>query len=170
MVGQGYDGASNMSGKFNGVQAIIHAKFAPCALYVHCAAHSLNLAISVTSKIPAIRDCLNTIETVYDFFNTPKRTAILEKTIDESDETPKTKTLKRLNLTRWVSKFEAIEDFHSLFVFVYETLDEMRTSESDAKLLKNAMDFEFLISLHIINLVYQLSLPLSYVSCQRLAR
>jgi hAT family C-terminal dimerisation region len=161
LVGQGYDGASSMSGQYNGVQAIIRTNYAPHALYVHCAAHSLNLAISITSKIPAIRDCLGTIETVYNFFHTPKRKAILEKTIEESDETPRTKTLKRLNLTRWVSKYESVDDFHELFPFVYETLDEMRTSESEAKNLKNAMDFEFLISLEVINMIYQLSLPLS---------
>lgn len=161
MVGQGYDGASNMSGQYNGVQAIIRTKFAPHALYVHCAAHSLNLAISITSKIPAIRDCLNTIETVYNFFHTPKRRTILENTIEDSEEIPSTKTLKRLNLTRWVAKYEAVDDFNELFPFVHETLEKMRVSEKDAKSLLNAMDFEFLISLQVTNLIYHLSLPLS---------
>ncbi|XP_062594196.1 zinc finger MYM-type protein 1-like [Saccostrea cucullata] len=41
---QGYDGASNMSGKHNGVQAIVR-RSAPDALYVHCKAHCLNLAV-----------------------------------------------------------------------------------------------------------------------------
>lgn len=44
LFGQGFDGASNMSGKFNGVQAIIREQY-PQAIYVHCAAHSLNLAV-----------------------------------------------------------------------------------------------------------------------------
>ena len=41
-VGQGYDGASAMSGLFHGVQAIIR-KECPTALYVHCASHLLIL-------------------------------------------------------------------------------------------------------------------------------
>ena len=45
MVGQGYDGASSMSGKFAGTQAIIRQQF-PNAIYVHCASHALNLVIS----------------------------------------------------------------------------------------------------------------------------
>jgi len=44
LIGQGYDGASAMSGLYNGVQKHIRDKI-PHALYVHCAAHSLNLAI-----------------------------------------------------------------------------------------------------------------------------
>ncbi|KAL4154479.1 hypothetical protein QTP88_000342 [Uroleucon formosanum] len=45
LVGQGYDGASSMSTIFNGVQKNI-CDITPHALYVHCAAHSLNLAIN----------------------------------------------------------------------------------------------------------------------------
>ncbi|XP_025405448.1 zinc finger MYM-type protein 1-like [Sipha flava] len=45
IYGQGYDEASNMSEKFKGVQTIIRNKY-PRALYVHCAAHTLNLAVS----------------------------------------------------------------------------------------------------------------------------
>lgn len=50
LYGQGYDGAANMAGKFNGAQTIIRSKH-PKALYVHCAAHSLNLAISSACNI-----------------------------------------------------------------------------------------------------------------------
>lgn len=40
---QTYDGAANMSGKFNGAQALV-AKEQPLALYVHCLMHCGNLA------------------------------------------------------------------------------------------------------------------------------
>lgn len=45
LVGQGYDGAGNMSGQFNGVQYRIRQKY-PKAMFVYCAAHRLNLALS----------------------------------------------------------------------------------------------------------------------------
>ena len=45
MRGQGYDGAAAISGKLNGAQAYTR-KVVPTALYVHCAAHSYNLAKS----------------------------------------------------------------------------------------------------------------------------
>jgi hypothetical protein len=36
--GQGYDGASNMRGEFNGLQKLVRDE-APYAFYVHCFAH-----------------------------------------------------------------------------------------------------------------------------------
>jgi len=43
--GQGYDGASVMSGAYTGVQKMI-SDVVPSASYIHCAAHNLNLVIS----------------------------------------------------------------------------------------------------------------------------
>ncbi|CAC5420415.1 unnamed protein product [Mytilus coruscus] len=45
MRAQGYDGAANMSGKYNGVQARI-PNIIPEATYVHCKSHCLNLAVA----------------------------------------------------------------------------------------------------------------------------
>jgi len=42
MHGQGYDGASNMSGKYRGVQARVKELY-PLAMYTHCCNHVLNL-------------------------------------------------------------------------------------------------------------------------------
>ena len=42
--GQSYDGAANISGKFNGVNTIIVTR-QPLAFYTHCGAHRTNLII-----------------------------------------------------------------------------------------------------------------------------
>ena len=42
--GQAYDGAGNMAGSVRGTAALITAQY-PLALYIHCACHSLNLAV-----------------------------------------------------------------------------------------------------------------------------
>jgi hypothetical protein len=47
--GQGYDGASNMRGEFNGLRALI-MKENNSAYYVHCFAHQLQLVIVAVSK------------------------------------------------------------------------------------------------------------------------
>jgi hypothetical protein len=47
--GQGYDGASNMHGEWNGLQALF-LKDCPYAYYVHCLAHRLQLALVSTSR------------------------------------------------------------------------------------------------------------------------
>ncbi|XP_021828767.1 zinc finger MYM-type protein 1-like [Prunus avium] len=46
---QGYDGASNMRGEFNGLKTKILRK-QPCAFYVHCFAHQLQLALVAVAK------------------------------------------------------------------------------------------------------------------------
>ena len=47
--GQAFDGASNMSGIRNGVQALLK-KVEERALYVHCLAHNLNLCLQRTTQ------------------------------------------------------------------------------------------------------------------------
>ncbi|XP_059146539.1 zinc finger MYM-type protein 1-like, partial [Physella acuta] len=52
MIGQGYDGAAAMSGRLHGAQQYVAEKF-DLAIYVHCASHSLNLALSDACELPA---------------------------------------------------------------------------------------------------------------------
>ena len=47
--GQGYDGASNMCGEWNGLQAKFLSD-CPYAYYAHCFAHQLQLALVAASK------------------------------------------------------------------------------------------------------------------------
>ena len=47
--GQGYDGASNMRSERNGLQALM-LRECPCAYYVHCYAHILQLALVLASR------------------------------------------------------------------------------------------------------------------------
>jgi len=75
--GQGYDGAAAMSGRINGVQSHIR-QLHPLAVYVHCSSHSLKLAISHACSVTAIRNCMGTNGTVYNFLNTPKRNHVLK--------------------------------------------------------------------------------------------
>ena len=57
---QGYDGASVMSGVYNGVQALIKGKIDSPVPFVHCSAHNLNLVL---------QDCVCSILHVKDFFD-----------------------------------------------------------------------------------------------------
>jgi hypothetical protein len=62
--GQGYDGASNMRGEFNGLQKLIHDEN-PYAFYVHCFAHQLQLVIvSMTSSCSSFDDFFNYVNLV----------------------------------------------------------------------------------------------------------
>ena len=59
IIGQGYDGASNMRGEFNGLQALV-SKACPQAYYIHCVAHRLQLALVAAAK---------DVNHVHHFFN-----------------------------------------------------------------------------------------------------
>jgi hypothetical protein len=146
-----------MSGKFKGVQAIIREQY-PQAIYVHCAAHSLNLAVSTASNIKPIRNCLGILEKMYVFFKTPKRNNALLIAIDEGNFEPKIKTLKRLCATRWVQRYDAVNDFVELFPCIVAALEIITewndSSATDATMLLKAFDSEFLISLQVVKVIY----------------
>ncbi|KAG2630629.1 hypothetical protein PVAP13_3KG538480 [Panicum virgatum] len=55
--GQGYDGASNMRGEFNGVQKLIRDEN-PYAFYVHCFAHQLQLVVVTDALLAKHHDVL----------------------------------------------------------------------------------------------------------------
>ena len=48
--GQGYDGASNMSGAFNGLKTLVMNE-TKSAYFVHCFSHQLQLALVFVAKI-----------------------------------------------------------------------------------------------------------------------
>jgi len=61
--GQGYDGASTMSGKKSGVQKHIREK-QPKALYTHCAGHSLNLVMVSSCSVLIVRNTIDRIKSL----------------------------------------------------------------------------------------------------------
>ncbi|XP_062511260.1 zinc finger MYM-type protein 1-like [Corticium candelabrum] len=76
--GQGYDGASVMSGKVSGVSARI-LELQQKAIYHHCRSHRLNLVIASSCRqVPSIRDLFESLGTLTWFLGgSPKRKVIL---------------------------------------------------------------------------------------------
>lgn len=68
-----------MSGIRKGVQVLVK-KEAQCCLYVHCFAHSLNLAVhEVTRKSELIRNCMDYIFNLVQLIKfSPKRQALFD--------------------------------------------------------------------------------------------
>ncbi|CAF1410883.1 unnamed protein product [Rotaria sordida] len=82
--GQGYDGASNMSGIYGGVSALILNQ-QPKAMYVHCIAHCLDLAVhDLTNQCATISTCISFVKEIIDFVRrSPKRLAILKEIFNQ---------------------------------------------------------------------------------------
>ena len=102
MHGQCYDGTSNMSGARSGCMSLVQQE-APLALYFHCAAHRLNLAVVSACSIQAFKNAESYVGEIARFFNySAKRQQLLDKAIGSSDLAPKAKKLKDACRTRWV--------------------------------------------------------------------
>jgi len=59
--------------------------------------------------------------------------------------------------TVWVQRYDAVNDFVQLFLYVVASLENMGNWKDvtavDANMLKNAMDSEFLVSVQIIKVI-----------------
>lgn len=162
LVAQCYDGASVMAGELNGLQSKIKS-VAPSALFIHCAAHRLNLVLQqAANSISKARIFFATILSIPAFFNhSPKRTFILNKILNKS--------IPQANETRWCTRSRIVNlvneewDAHKT---VFETIINDKTSgtESITKahgFLKNLADFDFAIfTLIYYNQIFIITDPL----------
>ena len=123
--GQAYDGAGNMAGKTNGAAAIITRDY-PLASYLHCASHSLNLAVVKSLEVQSVRNMIGIITRVSLFFHAhPKQQRKLEEAVDSIAPTSSVHKLKDLCRTRWVERINALQRFKDLFssvVFCFESI------------------------------------------------
>lgn len=178
---QGYDGGSNMSGKHNGVQAIIK-RDAPEAfyMYVHCKAHCLNLGVVHACKEPTVRTMMAVVqECGFAFHYSAKRLEAFISELQDDDhvqEAMQRKTkLKTLCETRWTSRSDALTTFKNALPVVVHSLEYLSTHNDDkaALHLSAILRFEFIIGLvvceHILRLVVHLSFFLQDPTCDMVA-
>ena len=116
MVGQCYDGASNVSGQHAGLQAKINEITDNKAVYVHCYAHALNLVVSNTmQKIRCADNVFGTLQKLYAFIErTPKRHHIYMNALEEQSSATGTKIVRKtilqtLSNTRWAARADNLE-------------------------------------------------------------
>ena len=73
--------------------SLVHQE-APLAMYFHCAAHRLNLAVVSACSIQALKNAESYIGEIARFFNySAKRQRLLNKAIDSSDSVTKARKL-----------------------------------------------------------------------------
>ena len=96
LVAQTYDGASNMSGCYNGLQAIIREKIGNHILYVHCYAHSLNLVLKDT--VSDDNNVVTLFEKLESLHNLVNRSMKVHKMFDDAQ---KDSGLEVLSVKRW---------------------------------------------------------------------
>ena len=104
--GQVYDGASNMSGAYNGAQAIL-SKEQPLAHYTHCISHCTNLVAGSISSLTGMRDVLIYLN---ELCKLASNTIKFRNILNGSNEMSNLKKLLPLCPTRWTIRCSAIEN------------------------------------------------------------
>lgn len=166
VIGLGFDGAANMSGKFKGVQARFLVDI-PEAQYVHCRAHCLNLAIMTTCQLREVRNMYGTVSDVVTFIQSSAKRMQVFRANAELGELDR--NLKKFCATRWTCHEETLSSFLQNLTVVIDTL-QMLTEDSSTKtcstatsLLNSIHNFQFLTSLVIAEYYLKFTKPLSKI-------
>ena len=158
---QAYDGAGNMAGSVRGTAALITAQY-PLALYLHCASHSLNLAVVKSLQVTSVRNMMGVVDRVSVFFAAhPKRQRALEKSIAETQPESTVSKLKDLCRTRWIQRIDALHIFQTLHISIVSCMegicaDDPNLWSSDSQMLYRSLQLavtttDFICSLVVTN-------------------
>ncbi|XP_062197361.1 uncharacterized protein LOC133900270 [Phragmites australis] len=177
--GQGYDGASNMRGEFNGLQKQIRDEN-PYAFYVHCFAHQLQLVIvSVTTCCSSFSDFFNYVSLIVtsassscrrkDKLIAHNRDTILQK-LDSGEIFSGKGKNQRTNLvrpgdTRWGSHFTTLLRIESMWDSVVRVLSMIHGDERNpgraAGLVRKMESFSFVLNMKLMLQVLRITNELS---------
>ena len=168
---QCYDGASNMRGRYSGLAARVQ-EVESRAIYIHCHAHQLNLALqNACCAVRDIRNVLGAVSSLYNFLEgSAKRHAKLaeaQQSAAASSSNHPTVTLKRLCETRWSSRYRSVHAVFSNYSAILETLtfiSEKDSSKSGAdanSLLLNVSTFHFFFHLKVLDTLLEVTNILS---------
>lgn len=156
--GQSYDNASNMSGKYNGVQAHLKRRN-PLICYVPCAAHSLNLVgVNSVDSSSEAGHFFDLLQTMYTFCasSTHRWGKVFHNTGVKL-------TLKSLSGTRWSARADSTQALWRYYAQLREALnniskdkEEKRETRSEASALCGKLDtLEMAFMAHFWNTILQ---------------
>ncbi|KAL5494520.1 hypothetical protein EMCRGX_G015870, partial [Ephydatia muelleri] len=169
LIAQAYDGASNMSGCYNGLQSLIQTRINPNILYVHCYAHCLNLVISDAAATSVdVVTLFGNLETLYVLFTRSQKVHGLFEEVQRSQGCA-IRSLKRLNTVRWSAREMCLSTFLERYECILLTLNQIQTDVSfdlkhrseAAGLLSSIQTREFLATAFLFQEIFAKTGPLS---------
>ncbi|CAN1773946.1 Zinc finger MYM-type protein 1 [Linum perenne] len=180
--GQGYDGASNMSGQYNGLKALF-LQDCPYAYFVHCFAHRLQLTLVAAAKnCGSILRFYSLLDKIINLVkSSPKRSTELlaarKKDIEDMLESGELETgkganqstsLQRAGATHWSSHFFSVDSMIKMFAATCEVLQEVSEHNSSRQLraeaegaLEEITTFKFAFCLHMMRKIMMETMCLS---------
>ncbi|XP_073024379.1 uncharacterized protein [Primulina eburnea] len=184
--GQGYDGASNMRGEFNGLQALI-LKDCKSAYYVHCFAHRLQLAlVGATKNVTPIHQFFDKLTFIVNIVGAScKRNDELKEAhtddiahlisineLETGNGLNQLCTLQWAADMRWSSHFRSVSSLIKMFsasctVLLKVMEDGLPSQRADATSVYDEMtSFDFVFILHLMREIMEIT----DVLCQTLQR
>ncbi|XP_044401636.1 zinc finger MYM-type protein 1-like [Triticum aestivum] len=177
--GQGYDGASNMRGEFNGLQKLIRDEN-PYAFYIHCFAHQLQLVVVAVSR------CCKGVEDFFEYVTMisnlstssckrkdklldKQKQVLLDKIRGGEMPTGRGKnqetSLVRPGDTRWGSHYTTLSRIESMWDAVIEVLgiveDDVRVPCRAGGLVHQMETFSFVFILKMMLKILRMTNDLS---------
>ncbi|XP_052627576.1 uncharacterized protein LOC111886690 [Lactuca sativa] len=166
--GQGYDGASNMSGAFNGLKTLIMNE-TKSAHFVHCFAHQLQLALVFVAKnhttindfFDVVSRLLNIIGSSYKRRDKLRKkqadkvmAALAEGELQSGTGLNQEVGIKRSSDTRWGSHFASLLNIQIIYASICDVLEDLGEFDSDRdrraeaiRILKWLKSFDFVFCL-----------------------
>lgn len=154
IVAQCYDGASNMSGQYGGLQAKIKEVVGDHAAYIHCYAHVLNLVNCDTMKNNRLADNIfGTLQKLYAFIEgSPKRHHVYISCIDEHCPGATGKQLlQTLCNTRWSARADNLEVVVNCFPAIVAALTVFKEDGDANGLLHTMKTLNFMFGVHVLH-------------------
>ena len=129
--GQSYDNASNMSGKYNGLQARLKNRN-KAAHYIPCSTHSLNLVGNYAAECCTSASIyFDLIQNIYVFFSaSTHRWNVLEE-FCKKNKNPL--TVKRISDTRWSARADAVNAIINCYNEIKKALTKLSNDDSQKK-------------------------------------
>ncbi|XP_031265295.1 zinc finger MYM-type protein 1-like [Pistacia vera] len=165
--GQGYDGASNMQGEFNGLKTLV-LKENRCAYYIHCFAHQLQLAfVALAKNHDDVNDLFNIVVIVVNIVNVSskhcnllrdKQACKVIETLSNGELSSGKGLNQEINMqrasdTRWGSHYGTLMSIILMFPSIIDVLEIVAKDRSNSKqrfhaknIFKLMQSFDFVFS------------------------
>ena len=161
LIGKGFDGAANMSGKDEGVQRHL-TEGAEFSIYFHCFAHKLNLVLEQSVEtVPSVKEIFETIGDIYRYMEgSPKRHKVYENHLKASAITSGKTALHSFSDTRWIARTANLEVLLNVYPALLSMFQEQSEQNNDSVatgLHVRLIQFRFLAACLILKKCFSLS-------------
>ena len=168
--GQGYDGASNMRGEFNGLQSLIMRENSS-AYYVHCFAHQLQLVlVAIVRKHKGVSDFFTKVSILLNVVggSAKRREMIRDINLKEMSKTlgcgqlqtgtglNQEQSVQRPGDTRWSSHYKSLKSIVDMFSTIMKVLEivekdkDWKIRDQASNLREYFQSFDSIFYLHLM--------------------